>query len=913
MTALELIAKEKIERTRRLDLGKCGLKSIPDELFELSWLEMLNLSNRYVDWQKWQWVESNNNGADNSISKLKKGIIKLNNLKILMIGGDIDISWKINDIQLLENLTALQTLYLGNNQIRDISFLANLINLKKLYINNNQISDISYLSNLTALLTLDLSNNKISDIRCLKKLNSIDTLNLSNNKITDISPLKSLIIDIGLEKQRDWFGSGILIEDNPLVIPPQEIVERGKEAVIRYFKELEEKGKDYLYEAKILIVGEGRVGKTTLLRKLQDNKAVLPSEEEDTTRGIDIEVNDSVFKTRNKKNITIHFWDFGGQAIYHATHQFFLTKRSLYILVDDSSRDDVDLDYWFHVIEKLAGNSPVILVQNIKANRPKGIDERGFREHYLNLITPVYFIDFSFKQNDSDAKMQLLRNEIQYQIEKLPHVGQELPRNWVQIRQELKELESKEPFISLDEYIGICDKYEINEYEKAIGLSAFFHDLGIFLHFQDDPVLRQTIILQKEWATKAVYRLLDDNNIKLQSGRFCLNDAKYTWHEISYRKKLFELLELMKKFELIYSLPLHDNGEYMAPQLLPESQPEGYKWNFENNLRLIYSYDFMPKGLLSRFIVRMHRFLNDTKINELAWKRGVQLFRENTRAEIREVYGSKKIEIRIEGLYRKEFMTIITEDFDQLNKSYNDIPVEKLIPCNCNQCKKRENDLALIEFKKVPEDMPQPHFYTYSNLQNRQEKGKRTVECDVSFETIEINSLLEGVFAKRSEIREPLKLFISYSTNDKAYLHKLVTFLNPLKRSGNLVTWDDTNLIPGEEWNDRIRYELSRAEVIIFLISPDSIESKYINDIEMKHAFERFERREAVLIPVIIRPCLWKNTRIARLDVLPEGGKAVNTWKNQDLAFTEVAQGIDKVIKKILDKDDIKYLGLSGS
>ena len=124
----------------------------------------------------------------------------------------------------------------------------------------------------------------------------------------------------------------------PSKIPPPEIVQQGNAAILEYFAKIAAEGSARLYEAKMLIVGDARVGKTTLLRKLQDVKAKLPPEEE-TTRGIDI--TGLKFKTTEDNDFTIHAWDFGGQEIYRATHQFFLTKRSLYILVDDSSRDDV--------------------------------------------------------------------------------------------------------------------------------------------------------------------------------------------------------------------------------------------------------------------------------------------------------------------------------------------------------------------------------------------------------------------------------------------------------------------------------------------------------------------------------------------------------------------------------------------
>ncbi|MDJ0728823.1 MAG: COR domain-containing protein [Crocosphaera sp.] len=137
-------------------------------------------------------------------------------------------------------------------------------------------------------------------------------------------------------------------------------------------------------------------------------------------------------------------------------------------------------------------------------------------------------------------------------------------------------------------------------------LSQFFHDLGIILHFQDDKasVLYDTVILNPEWGTQAVYELLkrENNPIKEKLGKFNFDDLETIWRDDRYQGKYRQLLELMKRFKLCYELP---SGTYIAPQLLDQNSPN-YVWNTNNNLKFRYHYDFMPKGILSRFIVEMH-------------------------------------------------------------------------------------------------------------------------------------------------------------------------------------------------------------------------------------------------------------------------------------------------------------------
>ncbi|WP_353572982.1 hypothetical protein [Candidatus Albibeggiatoa sp. nov. BB20] len=81
------------------------------------------------------------------------------------------------------------------------------------------------------------------------------------------------------------------------------------------------------------------------------------------------------FPINENKQFIAHIWDFGGQEIYHSTHQFFLTKRSLYVLVADTRKEDVRFEYWLQIIELLADDSPIIIIKNEKQDRQCKINE----------------------------------------------------------------------------------------------------------------------------------------------------------------------------------------------------------------------------------------------------------------------------------------------------------------------------------------------------------------------------------------------------------------------------------------------------------------------------------------------------------------------------------------------------------
>jgi Leucine-rich repeat (LRR) protein len=260
-----------------------------------------------------------------------------------------------------ELLAVLQKLDVSNTQVSNLSPLAGLSALQELFVYNTRVTDLSPLAGLSALQKLNFSDTQVADLSPLAGLSALQNLNFSDTQVCDLSPLIALIRD-GLPVK--WSshlgeGNGIYVENCPLTNPPPEIVKQGNEAILNYFAEREAGGVDHLYEAKMLILGEGGAGKTSLLRRLYQPGTQLPTESE-TTRGINIYPQE--FKLKNGRAFRLNVWDFGGQQIYHATHQFFLTHRSLYVLVDDTRKDyksvsDEGFKYWLELMDVLAGTA----------------------------------------------------------------------------------------------------------------------------------------------------------------------------------------------------------------------------------------------------------------------------------------------------------------------------------------------------------------------------------------------------------------------------------------------------------------------------------------------------------------------------------------------------------------------------
>jgi Leucine-rich repeat (LRR) protein len=687
-------------------------------------------------------------------------ITDLSILKNLRNLTNLDLSYsRITDIYFLKDLVNLANLDLGNTQITDLSILKNLRNLTNLYLKNNQIKDISHLRTLVNLTTLDLGNlgtfsfelanvsilklnyNQVTDISSLKHLGQLTNLCLSDNQISDVSYLKDLknltqldlsnnqlhklpefllsfspemIWEVSLSNYNDT--SYINLYNNPIENVPIEIIQQGKAAIRRYLDE--ERGTP-LNEAKLLILGEGNAGKSTMVEKLLDPDYTLTALP--TTHGI-------VVRPWHFEPYTAHIWDFGGQAIYQATHRFFLTQRSLYVLLTDNRAEDTDFNYWFEKIALFGGDSPLVIVQNERDNRKKELSASitGASLKNLKQVVQVNFAD--------NRGLPELIHALKTQFCSLAHINQPFPKRWRKVREALEGLD--ENHISWDMYSRLCKDNGIPEKEVQSDLCRYLHDLGILLHFEDSPLLKKTVFLQPDWVTGAVYHLLDF----IGKGLFTEAEAAAIWSAPEnnglYDDMHAELLAIISKFEICYA----KDQIHILPQLLTENAP-AYTWHSADNLQLIYRYGFMPQGILWRLMVRLNRYLPDTK---LVWKKGAIFFREEAKAEITEenTYLKREIRIRVSGKFKKEFLTILLEELENIHRSYHFEKVQEesrpqmLVPCNCGEC-------------RVSSD---PVFYEYSDLRRRLTKGKDTIECKRSYELCHVRSLLDDVFIAPREL-----------------------------------------------------------------------------------------------------------------------------------------------------------------
>lgn len=655
----------------------------------------------------------------------------------------------------------------------------------------NQFTTISEkLFQLKSLQILNLSNNNLLEFEIGLNFNySIKQINISNNLLHKIPILKEYYFDVE-----------VIFDNNPFLnYLPDYISDKDLDTIEFYTESLRyRRFNKQLFEFKLVLVGAGDVGKTSLVKVLADDNYQLELGKETKTDGIEInKINFDVFFPATKKilnsepnldnlyfksfvdyyessseyvdndedidfdieylegkrthvysvwnqlsddfkleidmrnieseafeirkEVTANVWDFGGQEIYINTHQFFLTNNSIYIILWDSRKDTeaLSFEYWLNLLNTLTFGSHIIIAMNKCEIGIKSIDEDYFINKHSNIID---FVNISCLKREGIEELKL---KITNTITKLKNIGDSLPFFWEKIRYEIKN--TNKDYISYSDLLRIGKEIgKIEDTNKIKIISQYLHDIGDIIHFQNDNNLKAIVIINPEWATKAVYLLFDTIEIQKNKGKFTINELESYWDLNIYPiEKHLELIYLMEKFEICFKQSGTDY--FIIPDFLDYEKKLDNSFFQEVELRYKIEYESLPSNLFTRLICKLSYMLK----KDMFWKSSAYLIKENSTAYIKYNKIEKSINVDLFGIEKSQMLSIISHEIDKIHldlKMTEGVNFIEKFACNCNECIKKEN----------------PYYYKKSYLLKLLDKKIDKTVCEVSIEEIVIKDLLSG-------------------------------------------------------------------------------------------------------------------------------------------------------------------------
>lgn len=667
--------------------------------------------------------------------------IVIENLNTLSIFRDLEhlnlTRTSLLSIKGIEHLTKLKYLYLGGTQIVNIDELKYLSKLKSFAFWETRVSNISALTNNIELEEIYLQDTDVKTLEPLLAFKRLKTVSAINCKIESISEcLLTLGLSIKTNHLETSLSDRVLeLNNNPITFPPKEILTRGNEITQAYFDSLHgEKGK--LNEAKLILVGEGAAGKTSLIRRFIDNDF---NPYEDKTDGISIKPWTVDADDDGNEKIKIHCWDFGGQEIMRATHQLFLSERSVYLIVLDIRKDE-NSEHWLKQVMAVSNSSPIIVVLNkCDEQFDDNIAKQMLKEKYPNIYA---FHKVSCQTNEGIEKLKL---DVIKQISKLGMRQFIIAQNWLKVKKELESLKVARDYISYQIFIDLCSKYAINDSMVQDILLTLLHDLGLVIHFKGLEEL-QTQVLNPKWITEGIYTLLNSDKLSKQHGIISKKESEAILEESfackKYRGKSSYLMQVMEQFELCYQVPSANpkaEVRYLIPDLLPIELNRNPKLN--DGIEFIYKYKgYMPPELMARFIVKSHTL---QKPNH-CWRYGALLkcTSFNSQALVTVDKEEREIKIVVSDGEKRSFLAVIRNMFTEIHKSYlaENIGLEIFLPLKCQ----RTGRTSLLP---------------YATLIKKEKRIWQGIEADNQFDykldiNYSVSRLLDGIESKHIRQRE---------------------------------------------------------------------------------------------------------------------------------------------------------------
>ncbi|MEG3860351.1 COR domain-containing protein [Microcoleus sp. herbarium12] len=571
------------------------------------------------------------------------------------------------------------------------------------------------IASLTQLQLLKLSNNQLTELpEALTSLTRLRGLHLRNNQLRELPQAIASFTQF----------QELNLDNNPLNPDLAAAYEQGTEALWQYLRAKAE-AKITLNEAKLILIGEGEVGKSCLLGALREDEWL---ESRPTTHGIEIK---PVIVTHpdNDTEISLNGWDFGGQPVYRSTHQLFFSAPAVYLVVWKPREGPQQgfVKEWITLIKHREPDAKVLVVATHggPGQRQPDIDRQEICDRFnsdSDTVLGFFHVNSKPDTQNSCTGLAELKKAIANVAASLPEMGRSVPAKWQRVREILQT--NDKAYLPYNDVLAICTQHGIDN-EQAELFLRISHTLGHIIHYHYDSILRDIVILKPNWLAKAIGFVLDDQMTRRRNGLVEFEHLSELWSnppfpgETGYPKELHPIfLKLMERFDLSYRVvldPTKPSNTSLIAQLVPDTRPELPNWGQQpeagdrQQVQICRIVDdrgqlAVAEGLFYQLIVRLHKYslgrCNYEK--SIHWQRGLMLDDDyNGRALLEYIDSDVKITVR--AAYPERFLSYLTAEIKWLVENFwEGLRCNVMVPCIA-PCGKNLPGNGLFEVEKLIE------------------------------------------------------------------------------------------------------------------------------------------------------------------------------------------------------------------
>jgi Leucine-rich repeat (LRR) protein len=681
----------------------------------------------------------------------------------------------------IERLAQLSSLELSDNQLTEVpDSVGSLTQLKSLNLAHNQLTELpESVAKLKHLETLRLEGNRFNTFPvAITRLTSLQELDTSDNRILcipesagDLLSLRALILGKGKEGNRlsDLPFSlarlsnlvTLRLDANPLNPELAAAYKEGLTSIKRYLR-AKAVGQVFLNEAKLILVGEGEVGKSCLLGALRGDGWI---DDRDTTHGIEIRplrVKDPI----TELEFVLNGWDFGGQPVYRPTHQLFFSAPAVYLVVwkPREGPQQGHVKEWIKLIKHREPDAKILVVATHggPGDRQPDIDRQDLWDQFgKDMLINFFHVDSrpplldkkTGKRSGDCLGIRELRSAIASTAASLPEMGRTFPKAWQKAREALRKSES--PYLSLDRVLSICQRHGVEDLDAKV-LLRICHRIGDLIYYEHDPALRNIVVLRPSWLATAISFILDDKETRdVRRGMVSFDRLARLWNDLDkppearYSPNLHPLfVRLMERFDLSYKVAIPGepddalafwqnmqslvSGEEftekirytsLVAQLVPDIRPDpvlGWPANPSSGdqqqvqvcrvVERASNLSANAEGLFFQLIVRLHKYsLGRENVGDsVHWKRGL-LVEDDTGARGFLEHVGNDIRITVRSPYPQRFLAALTYEVQWLVTAFwGGLRCEVTVPCLATEIGGKTCN-GLFEVSKLLESKKRNH------------------------------------------------------------------------------------------------------------------------------------------------------------------------------------------------------------